>query len=69
MQSGLFYGYAGLITGLVERLRSEYSEIEVVIATGGLAFHSMAEICDVIDAVELDLTLHGLWCIWRRHEG
>ena len=37
MQSGLFCGYAGLITGLVERLRSEYSEIEVVIATGGLA--------------------------------
>ena len=36
MQSGLFYGYAGLITGLVS-LRSEYSEIEVVIATGGLA--------------------------------
>lgn len=68
MQSGLFYGYAGLITGLVERLRSEYSEIEVVIATGGLA-RPMAEICDVIDAVELDLTLHGLWCIWRRHEG
>jgi hypothetical protein len=29
----------------------------------------MAEICDVIDTVEMDLTLHGLWCIWQRHGG
>ncbi len=68
MQSGIFYGYAGLITGLVDRLRSEYPKIEMVVATGGLA-RPMAEICDVIDAVEMDLTLHGLWCIWQRHGG
>jgi type III pantothenate kinase len=68
MQSGIFYGYAGLITGLVTRLRSEYPEIAMVVATGGLA-RPMAEICDVIDVVEMDLTLHGLWCIWQRHGG
>ena len=68
MQSGIFYGYAGLITGLVTRLRSEYPEIAMVVATGGLA-RPMAEICDVIDSVEMDLTLHGLWCIWQRHGG
>jgi type III pantothenate kinase len=68
MQSGIFYGYAGLITGLVSRLREEYPKVEKVIATGGLA-RPMANICDVIDAVEIDLTLHGLWCIWCRHGG
>ena len=68
MQSGIFFGYAGLINGLVARLRQEHPAIERVVATGGLA-RPMATICDVIDAVEPDLTLHGLWCIWRRHGG
>jgi type III pantothenate kinase len=68
MQSGIFYGYAGLITGLVARLRNEYPAVRMVVATGGLA-RSMASICSVIDKVEPDLTLHGLWCIWRRHNG
>jgi type III pantothenate kinase len=67
MQSGMFYGYAGLITGLVSRLREEAPEVELVVATGGLA-RPMAALCTVIDAVEMDLTLHGLWVIWARHE-
>jgi type III pantothenate kinase len=68
MQSGMFYGYAGLISGLVKRLRDEYPKVDLVVATGGLA-RPMAAICDVIDEVELDLTLHGLWCVWQRHGG
>ena len=37
MESGLFYGYVGLIEGLVERIRGELGATAVCVATGGLA--------------------------------
>ena len=37
MQSGIFWGYVGLIEGLVARIKAEYGEPMKVIATGGLA--------------------------------
>ena len=37
MQSGVFWGYVGLIEGLVARIRAEYGEPMKVVATGGLA--------------------------------
>ena len=37
MQSGIFWGYVGLIEGLIKRIQAEYGEPMKVVATGGLA--------------------------------
>ena len=63
MQSGLFFGYVGLVEGLVARFRAELGPDLRVIATGGLASVIAAE-TDVIDAVDPWLTLEGLRLIW-----
>ena len=59
MQSGLFYGYVGLVEGLVRRMRAELGSPAICIATGGLA-ELIAPETAVIEAVDRDLTLHGL---------
>jgi type III pantothenate kinase len=66
MQSGLFWGYIGLIEGLVERIKAEFGEPMRVIATGGLA-PLFAGATSVIEAVDPDLTLWGLRLIYERH--
>lgn len=67
MQAGLFYGYAGLVEGLVNRLKSENPGLSRVVATGGLA-PVLKPAIPAIDKVEEALTLHGLWCIFNRNE-
>lgn len=69
MQSGLVLGYAGLVEGLVRRLKSEMvagnSDKQVkVIATGGLADVVSPE-TDAIDVVDQRLTLKGLRLIYE----
>lgn len=59
MQSGVFWGYVGLLEGLIARVRAERGEQHRVIATGGLAT-LFSESTDAIDAVDEDLTLRGL---------
>lgn len=59
MKSGIYWGYVGLIEGLVARIREEYGEPMKVIATGGLA-PIYAEATATIEAVDQDLTLRGL---------
>ena len=66
MQSGVFWGYVGLIEGLVRRIRDERGEAMGVYATGGLA-PLFAKATDVIDRVDPDLTLWGLRLIYRRN--
>jgi type III pantothenate kinase len=66
MQSGVFWGYVGLVEGLVRRIREERSEAMGVIATGGLA-PLFATAIDIIDKVDPDLTLWGLRLIHRRN--
>ena len=66
MQSGVFWGYVGLIEGLVRRIRDERGEAMGVVATGGLA-PLFAKATDVIDKVDPDLTLWGLRLIYRRN--
>jgi type III pantothenate kinase len=66
MQSGVFWGYVGLIEGIVQRIRAERGEAMEVIATGGLA-PVLAEATDIIDHVDPDLTLWGLRLIYRRN--
>ncbi|HUC11527.1 MAG TPA: type III pantothenate kinase [Stellaceae bacterium] len=66
MQSGVFWGYVGLIEGLVRRIRDERGEAIGVVATGGLAPLFAKEI-DIIDTVDPDLTLWGLCLIHRKN--
>jgi type III pantothenate kinase len=64
MQSGLIFGFAGLVEGLVKRMRGELGGHASVVATGGLAELIAAE-TDAIKVVEPDLTLIGLRLIYQ----
>ncbi|MFO0997155.1 MAG: type III pantothenate kinase [Alphaproteobacteria bacterium] len=66
MQSGVYWGYVGLVEGLVERIRGELGRPALVIATGGLAA-LFADATRVIDRVDPDLTIFGLLEIHKRN--
>jgi len=59
MQIGVYWGYVALIEGLVERLKAEIGRPVTVIASGGLAI-LFDQHTDAFDAIEPDLTIHGL---------
>jgi type III pantothenate kinase len=59
MQSGIYWGYVGMIEGLVTRIQAEYGGGLKVLATGGLA-PLLAEGTTVIETIDADLTLEGL---------
>lgn len=63
MQSGILFGYVGLIEGIVARMKKEIGENAKVIGTGGYA-DNIAKETDVIDVVNQDLTLQGLRMIY-----
>jgi type III pantothenate kinase len=66
MQSGVFFGYVGLIEHLIDRIRAEYGRPMTVVATGGVA--SLFEGATTkIDRFDSDLTIRGLLEIWRRN--
>ena len=65
IQSGLFYGYLGLVEGVTRRILDELGDA-VVIATGGFA-EDIAQHTDIFRHVEPDLTLHGLRLLWGRN--
>ncbi len=67
MQSGLFWGYVDMVTGLVRRIKQELGEGTLVVATGGLA-STVAPESDIIDHVDPELTLHGLRIVWERNQ-
>ncbi len=64
MESGAYWGYVGLIEGLVTRIKDEYGHPMKVVATGGLA-SLFAGATPCIDAVDPELTLRGLLAIHR----
>lgn len=66
MQSGVYWGYVGLIEGLVRRIKEEEGSEMRVIATGGLAT-LFANATEVIEAIDKDLTLRGLLEVHRRN--
>ena len=68
MRSGVFWGYIGLIEGLVNRIQEERGEPHTVVATGGLA-PLFAEATTVIHHTDGDLTLRGLLAVHRRNCG
>jgi type III pantothenate kinase len=66
IQSGVIFGFAGLIDGIARRIEAELGGEPTLIATGGLA-HVIAPFCETIDEVDDLLTLTGLRLIWERN--
>ncbi|MBI1208260.1 MAG: type III pantothenate kinase [Azospirillum sp.] len=66
MQSGVFWGYIGLIEGLVARIRAEFGQAMTVIGTGGLAA-LFAKATTAIEHIDGELTLRGLLLIHQRN--
>jgi type III pantothenate kinase len=69
IRSGIVYGFAGQVDGIVHRLRGELGAATTVIATGGLAGVLVPFVQETIDEVDDMLTLVGLRLIWERNQG
>ena len=67
MESGLFWGYVGMVEGLVKRMGEELGGNAICVATGGLA-DVIAPETPLIQHVDPDLTLHGLRLVWERNQ-
>jgi type III pantothenate kinase len=67
MNVGIVYGYAGLVDGIVNRMKREADQELTVVATGGLA-PLIYEESETIDHVEKFLTLEGLMIIFKRNQ-
>jgi type III pantothenate kinase len=67
IESGLFYGYLGMVEGLMTRMTAELGGRATRIATGGLAPLVLPE-TQMFDAHEPDITLHGLRIVWERNK-
>ena len=59
IKSGIIYGYAGLVEGIIKRMSKTMETNPTIIATGGLA-ELMAKVTNAIQKVEPNLTLEGL---------
>ncbi len=67
MNAGIVYGYAGLVEGIITRMKKEVNHEVYVVATGGLA-PLIASECVLIDEVDDYLTLNGLRIIFDRNK-
>jgi type III pantothenate kinase len=67
MNVGIIYGYAGLVDGIVNRVKKETGDELKVIATGGLA-PLISDVSETIEHVESFLTLEGLMIIFKRNQ-
>ena len=66
IQIGLYYGYIGLVDGILKRMLDELGPDTKTVATGGLA-GLIAPDCKYVQRVEPMLTLNGLRLIWDRN--
>jgi type III pantothenate kinase len=67
IRSGIVFGFAGQVDGIVHRLRAELGADTAVLATGGLAHALVPSVQEAIDEVDDLLTLTGLRLIWERN--
>ncbi|MBS1872611.1 MAG: type III pantothenate kinase [Acidobacteria bacterium] len=67
IQSGLYFGFLGLIDGIVDRVSQELGPDTKAIATGGQG-HMIARSSRTVKIYDEHLTLHGLRLIWRRNQ-
>lgn len=68
MRSGMYWGYIGLIEGIIARIREEYGKPMTTVATGGLA-GLYAKSTAAIEHLDADLTMEGLRLIYERNKG
>lgn len=66
MQSGIIFGWIGQVEGIVNRMKAQSEQEPLVIATGSMA-SLLADATTAIDVVEADLTLKGLYTIYKRN--
>ncbi|MBE5769045.1 MAG: type III pantothenate kinase [Clostridiales bacterium] len=67
LQSGMFYGYVGLVTNIVRKIKQELGKDAKVVATGGMAV-MVAEESKAIDVLDGLLTLKGLRILYQRNQ-
>lgn len=65
MESGIYWGYIGLVEGLVARIQKEFGAKMKVIATGGLS--PLFQDAMHFDAIDMDLALNGLLRVYKRN--
>ncbi|MGE4054809.1 MAG: type III pantothenate kinase [Vicinamibacterales bacterium] len=66
IEAGLFYGYLGMVEGIITRMRAELGGKAICVATGGLA-PLIAPETTLIDHTHPDLTLQGMRIVWERN--
>lgn len=67
MQSGIVFGYLGLVREILERMRTEMGGTPAVVATGGLTALLQPDLSRFVDAIDPDLTLTGLRILYERN--
>lgn len=67
IQSGVFWGYVGMIEGLIARIKEEFAMPMTVVATGGLA-KLFVDSIPLIDEINTDMTLRGLSMIYEMNK-
>lgn len=67
IQAGIFYGYVGLVDGIVRRMKEELRDQPLVVATGGVS-GMISAASQTIDEVDPNLTLDGLQIIYLRNK-